>query len=556
MIAISPRSSRLARSFVRDPTRATPTTTSRLRRFSRRTIRPGPQPSGDRRPPAARARGGGHDRRFADPREHPRELVDARVVEQQLDHRLRAPAALLLAHRQLRVGECRDLGEMGDAQHLVLASEQRERAADGHPGFAAETGVDLVEHQGRRCLRENHPQGQHHARELAARRRLRERPGRLARVGREQERDLPTVAGIGSGIDLDVALGPPERQLAQPFGDRGGQHRRARAASRQQPLLGLGQRRERLLPAWHEGGPQLLGPLELRQPRRGLAREGLHVGDLRPVLAAQLAQALAAGPQLGQPIGVVDHLLGLEPRLVHEIGQLGLHGGEAGLERRTIRARRARPSPRRPRRSRARRRAPRGFETGPPGRRVGERVFLDRERLGLVGGAELGRFDLFELEAQEIELARAPGRRRPALEVVVDRAQLGPGGGDGARRARPAHRRRRRATRALLVRDQQRLLLVLPVQIDERAAVRGQLADGREPAVDVRAAPPARGERRGRGRSRCRRSRSARRRRRRRSGPRPALRSRRRARATGRPARRAADRAPRRAASCRRRSRR
>jgi len=122
---------------------------------------------------------------------------------------------------------------MGDAQHLVLASEQRERAADGHPGFAAEPGVDLVEHQGRRCFRQNHPQRQHHPRQLATRRRPRERSGRLAGVGREQERDLATVGRVGAGVDLDVTFGASERQLSQSFGDRGSQDRRTGATGRE-----------------------------------------------------------------------------------------------------------------------------------------------------------------------------------------------------------------------------------------------------------------------------------------------------------------------------------
>ena len=127
---------------------------------------------------------GEHARQLARPARHRRRPRPSATVRS-------SPPAVAqlhgLLHHDLRVGERRHLREVRDAQHLVARPERREQTPDRDPGLTADPGVDLVEHQRRRRLREHHARRQHRTGELAAGRGPGQRPGRLARVGRQQE---------------------------------------------------------------------------------------------------------------------------------------------------------------------------------------------------------------------------------------------------------------------------------------------------------------------------------------------------------------------------------
>ena len=83
-----------------------------------------------------------------DPPEHPRQLVHPFLGIQDLDAAVGAIPLGGLAHLQVVVAEGRDLGQMGDADHLALLAEGAQQLADdfGHP--AADPHVHLVEDQG------------------------------------------------------------------------------------------------------------------------------------------------------------------------------------------------------------------------------------------------------------------------------------------------------------------------------------------------------------------------------------------------------------------------
>ena len=92
------------------------------------------------------------------------------------------PPLLLLLDDHLCVREGGDLREVGHAEHLVPPTEVGEEATDRGAGLTPDPGVDLVEHQRRRRLREHEAQRQHRTGELAAGRGPGERSCRLARV--------------------------------------------------------------------------------------------------------------------------------------------------------------------------------------------------------------------------------------------------------------------------------------------------------------------------------------------------------------------------------------
>ena len=134
-------------------------------------------------------------RRLADAR---RASATARRPARRRRRRSRAPPCVRcrsvatpfhgLLHHDLRVGERRHLREVGDAQHLVPRAECRSRRPTATPASPPMPGVDLVEHQRRRRLREHHARRQHRTGELAAGRGPGQRAGRArpgwARAGR------------------------------------------------------------------------------------------------------------------------------------------------------------------------------------------------------------------------------------------------------------------------------------------------------------------------------------------------------------------------------------
>ena len=84
--------------------------------------------------------------------------------------------------RMCRSAKRGDLRQVGHDHDLASEREVREAPSDGDPGLPADAGVHLVEDQSRHVVEvdEHAPAGQHRARELPARRDLRERLRRLS----------------------------------------------------------------------------------------------------------------------------------------------------------------------------------------------------------------------------------------------------------------------------------------------------------------------------------------------------------------------------------------
>ena len=424
------------------------------------------------------------------------------------------------------------------------------------PGLAADPGVDLVEHQGRRRLREHHTRRQHRTGELAAGRGLGQRPGRLARVGRQEEGDpVGAVVGRLARLDLDVdrpraaspaRAGAPSTARAERRGRVAAGRARASAAAASAVALVLGAPRLEL-------GRALLVALELVEAGRGLGAVGDHLGEGLAVLAAQLAELVPAGAHRRRAAAGSS-----STRSTSRRSSCSRSASSACAPRR-----RAASSANGARPSSAASAAPSASRPGPRARRT-RRSSASRcatasassgssasSATSSSGSSSRGGADLVDLEAEQVDLAgtgACVAAERGELGVERRAPRRAPRG--SAASASSAGAPGEAVERAALHRGiEQRLVRVLAVQVDERAPGLGELADGRQAAVDVRAAAPV-------ARHDPRRARSRRRSRDPRTGLRPAPRRRRRARARRRRARRRAARAPRPAASCPRRSRR
>src|SRR4051794_33852422 len=126
--------------------------------------------------------------------EHPDQLADHSITAEQLDARAGGRCRAVFHDREVALGQRRDLGQVGDAENLPVAGKLAQVRTDGASGVAAHAGIDLVEHEQRLAILKllsgrrgsalgRAQQGQHHARELAARGDLLERTGRQSRVG-------------------------------------------------------------------------------------------------------------------------------------------------------------------------------------------------------------------------------------------------------------------------------------------------------------------------------------------------------------------------------------
>src|SRR3954452_6233086 len=106
--------------------------------------------------------------------EHARELLDPIGIG-DLDHRcLRAAAVLRPADDEVMVGERGHLRQMGHDDDLRRARERGEAPADLDSSLPADTGVDLVEHEGRHGVTpgQHHLEREHQPRQLTSRRTL------------------------------------------------------------------------------------------------------------------------------------------------------------------------------------------------------------------------------------------------------------------------------------------------------------------------------------------------------------------------------------------------
>ena len=317
-------------------------------------------------------------------------------------------------------------------------------------GPPAHPGVHLVEDQHPGCVGQGQAHGQHGPGQLAARRRLGQRQGRLAGVGGQLEGDVVAAAvapdpdgepgrGHGQVVEGRLDLGGQQRGGPAP---RPGHHRPRRRPPRPGP--GRSRRRAR------RPGPRPPASAARRsRPSPAKARTSSRVS---PVLALQLVQELAPGPDLLEPGGVVL------PRLDHVAqlgGQVGRRSAMMPRTRRSSGSSGARPA-RAPDASASRSTAPgaarspvgagQGAEggggRGPVGRRLGQPLLLGLQGLLLVGPGEPGRLDLVHLEGQHLGLpGPLAGVATQALGLAQQGGQAGPGGLH-RRRCRPPRRRR------------------------------------------------------------------------------------------------------------------
>jgi hypothetical protein len=397
----------------------------------------------------------------------------------------------VLGHPDLGVGVRRHLGQVGHDQHLVLRRQPPQRAPDRQRGPAADAGVDLVEHQGGRRFGEHEPQREHGPRQFATRGHPGQGQRRRPRVGGES--DLDVVAGVVPAHG-DDHLGLGHGQLDEVVLDRPGQAGRGRPpgggdggglggldlAGGHQPVVEI-------------GGPAVV-VLQLGEPLAQPLALGDHLAQCLPVLAAQVAQQLAAGPHDVQPLGVLLDALAGGPQVGGQVPDLGGHrpkpvlqGGERSAARHggdrhadgvgggrgtaggtavAVAAERGE-------------RLGRGLAVGG---RVGQGILLGLQRLVLVGPGDGRAGDLVDLVADQVQLpgpgplVAAHGRQRVGYGL-----DLGPGAPQ-----RPGVHPAEAVERLPLGRGvEQRLVGVLAVEVDQHGAQLGQLARRGQPAVDV-----------------------------------------------------------------------
>ena len=192
-----------------------------------------------------------------------------------LDRRPGAGAGRVLLHDQMPVPERRNLGQMGDDQHLILLAEGGESVPNGYGRFATDAGVDLVKDERGGATGslpppgQQEPDGQHGPGQLPPGRHFAEREQRLSGIGTEQPAD-----GLAGPIwtDLHLKAGLRHRQLAEDRLDRRREPASGRSARLPQPGLSFAQRRL--------GGPQVrleqagafVVRLQLGHPLSGPAR--------------------------------------------------------------------------------------------------------------------------------------------------------------------------------------------------------------------------------------------------------------------------------------------
>ena len=173
-----------------------------------------------------------------DAAEHPRDLFDAGRARERRDLGPGGAAVGELRDAQVPVGEGGDLRQVGHAKHLGAAAERGEFPADDLGDRATDARIDFIEHHagpqpgrsgrvaaGRTaCERDLH--GERQAREFAARGDARQRPRRLAGIGRHQELDLLEAGRRGESrlrrdrlqADLEATARHAERLHARTDG--------------------------------------------------------------------------------------------------------------------------------------------------------------------------------------------------------------------------------------------------------------------------------------------------------------------------------------------------
>src|SRR5579862_1532105 len=223
--------------------------------------------------------------------EHPFELGLALRVVEKVDPRVRRVACDLL-HPEVTVGDGGDLREMRDRDHLRPLGEAAEDAADGVGRLPADAGVDLVEHEGL-AARDGRDR-ERDARQLAAGRRLGDRPERHARVRPDEEHRLVRSRDSRLALaQLAHELAVAHADVVQLGGDRLGERGGGRDALGAQPIRQLLDVRLRRLDRGGRAGDRIGAPVE----RGELLARGL--GAFQQLLVRRRAEPPL---RLGDPI--------------------------------------------------------------------------------------------------------------------------------------------------------------------------------------------------------------------------------------------------------------
>ena len=220
-----------------------------------------------------------------------------------------------------------DLREVGDGEDLALLGDGAHFCADGVSDFAADVGVNLVEHEQRDgVLRgERGFHGEHDARNFAARCDGLERLGGLAGIWREYEFDaLQTMrAGLGEGVERDGEVALFETEIAQVSGDALGELRRGGGAFVGE-LRGGGEHDGALLfDLAGEALDFLASAFDLLQAGGGGFAESDHVRDGAAVFALERLEERHALLHLGERAGLDVEFLGVTLEDAGEVFDFG-----------------------------------------------------------------------------------------------------------------------------------------------------------------------------------------------------------------------------------------
>lgn len=164
---------------------------------------------------------------FALAAKHAGELLDAVLTLDPGEEGVRALAVEFLGDDEVVGGLCGDLGEMADAEHLAIASEFLHFCADGMGDFAADIGVDFVEHEeSDGVLRgEGGFDGEHDAGDFAAGGDGAQ--GLLGFAGVWGKEELCGFHAVGAGLreggECESELAFFEAEVAEVGGDAGGE---------------------------------------------------------------------------------------------------------------------------------------------------------------------------------------------------------------------------------------------------------------------------------------------------------------------------------------------
>ena len=364
--------------------------------------------------------------------------------------------------------------------------------AHGQGGLAADAGVDLVEDQGGRGFAQHQPAGEHGPGQLPAGCHLGQGQGRLARVGAEEEGD-----GGAGGVVVGhghLEAGPGQGQLSQVALDRSRQPGRRLPAG---PAHGRG----RLFDGGQGHDPlllQLRHPLvvrvELGQPASSVGPVLQDVGQPLTVLATQLPEQSPPAPDLVEALGVLGDGVGRPAGVGRGLVQLGRHRPQAGLDV----GERGAPGEGLEGEGDGVGRAPvvaqRGVGGDPRlavGGGPGQEVLLRLQGVLLPRVGEAGGVELAHLEGEEVDLPGpgpgvAPQRDQGGVEgrdLLLGRGQGGEVDGAEAVEGSPLHPS-----------PEERLVVVLAVEIHHPPADLGQFGDGGQPPVDVGPRPSRAGD--------------------------------------------------------------